>query len=56
MMMVWTDAAEAGILERIEASITDTSKELRGKDDRTRPNAFGTTCSLGKGREPICRQ
>ena len=28
MMMVWTDAAEAGILERIEAAIADTSKEL----------------------------
>jgi hypothetical protein len=29
MMMVWTDAAEAGILERIEAAIADTSKELQ---------------------------
>jgi hypothetical protein len=28
MMMVWTDAAEAGILERIEAAIADTAKEL----------------------------
>jgi hypothetical protein len=28
MMMVWT-AAEAGILERIEAAIADTSKELQ---------------------------
>jgi hypothetical protein len=28
MMMVWTDAAEAGILERIEPAIADTSKEL----------------------------
>jgi hypothetical protein len=28
-MMVRTDAAKAGILERTEPSITDTSKELR---------------------------
>jgi hypothetical protein len=34
MMMVWTDAAEAGILERIEAAIADAPKELRGKDDK----------------------
>jgi hypothetical protein len=27
-MMVWTDAAEAEILERIEASIADNSREL----------------------------
>jgi hypothetical protein len=27
MMMVWTDAAEAGILERVDAAIADTSKE-----------------------------
>jgi hypothetical protein len=27
-MMVWTAAAETGILERIEAAITDSSKEL----------------------------
>jgi hypothetical protein len=27
-MMVWTDAAEAGILERIEAAIAETEKEL----------------------------
>jgi hypothetical protein len=27
-MMVWTDVAEAGILERIEAAIADTAKEL----------------------------
>lgn len=27
-MMVWTDAAEAGILERLDAAIADTSKEL----------------------------
>ena len=27
-MMVWTDAAEAGILERIKAAIADTAKEL----------------------------
>ena len=33
-MMVWTDAAEAGILERIEAEIADAPKELRGKDDK----------------------
>jgi hypothetical protein len=26
MIKVWTDAAEAGILERIEAAIADTSK------------------------------
>jgi hypothetical protein len=31
MIKVWTDAAEAGILERIEAAIADTSKELRGE-------------------------
>jgi hypothetical protein len=34
MIKVWTDAAEAGILERIEAAIADASKELRGKDDQ----------------------
>jgi hypothetical protein len=28
MIKVWTDAAEAGILERIEPAIADTSKEL----------------------------
>jgi hypothetical protein len=28
MMMVSTDAAEAGILERIKAAIADTAKEL----------------------------
>ena len=27
-MMVWTVGAEAGILERIEAAIADTAKEL----------------------------
>ncbi len=28
MIKVWTDATEAGILERIEPAIADTSKEL----------------------------
>ena len=28
MIKVWTDAAEAGLLERIEAAIADTAKEL----------------------------
>ena len=28
MIKMWTDASEAGILERIEAAIADTSKEL----------------------------
>jgi hypothetical protein len=27
-MVVWTDAAEAGLLERIDAAIADTSKQL----------------------------
>ena len=35
MMMVWTDAAEAGILERIEAAIPDTSKELHAYTSAT---------------------
>jgi hypothetical protein len=34
MIKVWTDAAEAGILKRIEAAIATPSKELRGKDDK----------------------
>ncbi len=34
MIKVWTDAAEAGILERIEAAIVDTSKGTAGKDDK----------------------
>jgi len=34
MIKVCTDAAEAGILESVEAAIADTSKELRGKDDQ----------------------
>jgi hypothetical protein len=29
MIKVWTDAAEAGLLERIEAAIADTSRELQ---------------------------
>ena len=29
MMTVWTDAAEAGLLERIEAAIADPSRELQ---------------------------
>jgi hypothetical protein len=29
MIKVWTDAAEAGILERIGAAIAETSKELQ---------------------------
>ena len=32
MIKMWIDAAEAGILERIDAPIAETSKELRGKD------------------------
>ncbi|MGA8490330.1 MAG: hypothetical protein WB711_07910 [Terriglobales bacterium] len=28
-MMVWTDGPEAGILQRIEAAIADTSKDLQ---------------------------
>jgi hypothetical protein len=27
-MMVWTDAAEAGMLERVEDAIADTAKDL----------------------------
>lgn len=29
MIKMWTGAAEAGVLERIDAAIADTSKELR---------------------------
>jgi hypothetical protein len=32
--MVWTDAGETGILERIEAAIADASEELRGEDGK----------------------
>jgi hypothetical protein len=35
-MMVWTDAAEAGILERIVAAIADTAKELHAYTKATR--------------------
>jgi hypothetical protein len=34
--MVWTDAAEAGILERIVAAIADTAKELHAYTKATR--------------------
>jgi hypothetical protein len=36
MIKVWTDAAEAGLLEGIEAALAGTSKELHAYIKRTR--------------------
>jgi hypothetical protein len=51
-MMVWTDAAEAGIVERIEAAIADKAKEphtyikARGihGDSQSHAPAMGARC------------
>ena len=36
MIKVWTDAAEGGLLEGIEAALAGTSKELNADIKRTR--------------------
>jgi len=59
-MMVWTDAAEAGILERVDAAIADTSKEPHAYIKANGLNLYkdtiftisGQGCGSSAGRNP----